>query len=45
MMMDNIFKKIIDKQIKANIAYALKRPDLRGALLEWMAELVRTEKP
>jgi UTP--glucose-1-phosphate uridylyltransferase len=31
--------------LKANIAYALKRPDLRGALLEWMAELVRTEKP
>lgn len=31
--------------LKANIAYALKRPDLRGSLLEWMAEIVRTEKP
>ncbi|HYI01764.1 UTP--glucose-1-phosphate uridylyltransferase GalU [Hyalangium sp.] len=31
--------------LKANIAYALKRPELRGPLLEWMAELVKVEKP
>ncbi|RKH24392.1 UTP--glucose-1-phosphate uridylyltransferase [Corallococcus praedator] len=31
--------------LKANIAYALKRPDLRGGLLEYMREVVKTEKP
>jgi UTP--glucose-1-phosphate uridylyltransferase len=31
--------------LKANIAYALKRPELRGALLEWMGEILKTEKP
>jgi UTP--glucose-1-phosphate uridylyltransferase len=31
--------------LKANIAYALKREDLRAPLLEWLAEVVRTEKP
>jgi UTP--glucose-1-phosphate uridylyltransferase len=31
--------------LKANIAYALKRPDLRGPLLEWLGEIVKTEKP
>ncbi|MBN1205845.1 MAG: UTP--glucose-1-phosphate uridylyltransferase GalU [Myxococcaceae bacterium] len=31
--------------LKANIAYALKRPELRGPLLEWMGEIVRMEKP
>ncbi|NOK22832.1 UTP--glucose-1-phosphate uridylyltransferase GalU [Corallococcus carmarthensis] len=31
--------------LKANIAYALKRPDLRGGLLEYLREVVKTEKP
>jgi UTP--glucose-1-phosphate uridylyltransferase len=31
--------------LKANIAYALKRPELRGPLLAWLGELVKTEKP
>jgi UTP--glucose-1-phosphate uridylyltransferase len=31
--------------LKANIAFAIKRPDLRGPLLEWLGEIVRTEKP
>jgi UTP--glucose-1-phosphate uridylyltransferase len=31
--------------IKANVAYALKRPDLRGPLLEWLGEILRAEKP
>ncbi|MCP3101963.1 UTP--glucose-1-phosphate uridylyltransferase GalU [Myxococcus sp. K15C18031901] len=31
--------------LKANIAYALKRPELRGGLLEYMREVVKTEKP
>jgi UTP--glucose-1-phosphate uridylyltransferase len=31
--------------IKANIAYALKRPELREGLLEWMREVVRTGQP
>lgn len=30
--------------LKANIAYALKRDDLRGPLLAWLAELVREVK-
>jgi UTP--glucose-1-phosphate uridylyltransferase len=30
--------------VKANVAYALKRDDLRGPLLEWLAELVREVK-
>ncbi|RKG82357.1 UTP--glucose-1-phosphate uridylyltransferase [Corallococcus exercitus] len=31
--------------LKANIAYALKRPDLRGGLMEYLREVVKTEKP
>jgi UTP--glucose-1-phosphate uridylyltransferase len=31
--------------LKANIAYALKRAELRGPLLEWLGEIVKTEKP
>jgi UTP--glucose-1-phosphate uridylyltransferase len=31
--------------LKANIAYALKRSELRGPLLAWLGELVKTEKP
>lgn len=31
--------------LKANIAYALKRPELREALLAWMGEVVRTGQP
>ena len=27
--------------VKANVAYAIKRPDLRGLLLEWLASLLR----
>jgi UTP--glucose-1-phosphate uridylyltransferase len=30
--------------VKANVAYALKREDLRGPLLAWLAELVREVK-
>ncbi|XXF79488.1 UTP--glucose-1-phosphate uridylyltransferase GalU [Myxococcaceae bacterium GXIMD 01537] len=29
--------------LKANIAFALQRPELRGPLLEWLREVVRTE--
>jgi len=27
--------------VKANVAYALKRPDLRGPLMDWLREVVR----
>ncbi|PTL79052.1 UTP--glucose-1-phosphate uridylyltransferase GalU [Vitiosangium sp. GDMCC 1.1324] len=31
--------------LKANIAFAMKRPELRDSLLAWMAEVVRTGQP
>jgi len=31
--------------LKANIAYAMKRPELRDGLLAWMREVVRTGQP
>lgn len=31
--------------LKANIAYALRRPELRAPLLSWLGEVVKTEKP